>query len=185
MAIGNKIGFEFEKDVDVFKPMYGTFVLELASDVEDTRLEVLGKTLNKEEISIKGVKLDLNELIKLWEAPLEKVFPTKANTKKEKPENILSDKKCQIVSSTKFARPRVFIPVFPGTNCEYDVAKAFKDAGGDPRIEVFRNLKSNDIEESINEFAKQIEESQIIMIPGGFSAGDEPDGSRKVHSFCI
>lgn len=185
MTFGNKIGFDFEKDIDVFKPMYGTFVLELASDVVNSKLEVLGTTKEKEEITIKDVKLSLNELIELWEEPLEKVFPTKTSIKKEKPENILSDKKCIISAKAKFAKPRIFIPVFPGTNCEYDLAKAFEDAGGDPRIEVFRNLKENDIEYSINAFAKQIEEAQIIMLPGGFSAGDEPDGSRKVYSFCI
>lgn len=179
MAFGNKIGFDFEKDVDVFKPMYGTFVLELADDVENSKLEVLGKTKEKEEIKIKDVTLNLDELIKLWEEPLEKVFPTKVNVKKEKPENILSDKKCSIIAKAKFAKPRVFIPVFPGTNCEYDLAKAFEDAGGTANIEVFRNLKENDIEYSINAFAKQIEEAQIIMLPGGFSAGDEPDGSGK------
>ncbi len=185
MAIGNKIGFTFEKDIDVFKPMYGTFVIELAEDVANEKLEALGSTTNKEEIEIKDVKLNLDELIKIWEGPLEKVFPTKVDTKKESPKNILSDKNCIIVAKEKFAKPRVFIPAFPGTNCEEDAKKAFIDAGADARIEVFRNLKANDIEESINAFAKQIEEAQIIMIPGGFSAGDEPDGSRKIHSFCI
>lgn len=185
MSIGNKIGFEFEKDLDLFKPMYGTFVLEIDGEAESPKLEVLGTTLDKEEISINNVKLDLNELIRLWEEPLEKVFPTRVNTNKEKPENVLSDKKCMVSSGTKFAKPRVFIPVFPGTNCEYDLAKAFIDAGGDPRVEVFRNLKANDIEDSINAFAKQIEEAQIIMIPGGFSAGDEPDGSRKIYCISI
>lgn len=179
MAFGNKIGFDFEKDVDVFKPMYGTFVLELADDVANSKLEVLGKTKEEKEIKIKDVKLDLDELIKLWEEPLEKVFPCKVKTNKEKLENILSDKKCTITATAKFAKPRVFIPVFPGTNCEYDLAKAFEDAGGVANIEVFRNLKENDIEYSINAFAKQIEEAQIIMLPGGFSAGDEPDGSGK------
>lgn len=179
MAFGNNIGFDFEKDVDVFKPMYGTFVLELADDVANSKLEVLGKTKEEKEIKIKDVKLDLDELIKLWEEPLEKVFPCKVKTNKEKPENILSDKKCTITATAKFAKPRVFIPVFPGTNCEYDLAKAFEDAGGVANIEVFRNLKENDIEYSINAFAKQIEEAQIIMLPGGFSAGDEPDGSGK------
>ncbi len=179
MCIGNKIGFKFENDVDVFKPMYGTFVLELREDVQNAKLEVLGTTTEKEEIEIKNVKLNLDELIKLWEEPLEKVFPTKAKKIEKECENIVSDKKCTIVASSKFAKPRVFIPVFPGTNCEYDTAKAFEDAGAVANIEIFRNLKANDIQDSINEFAKAIEEAQIIMIPGGFSAGDEPDGSGK------
>lgn len=179
MTFGNKIGFDFEKDIDVFKPMYGTFVLEMLDDVSNSKLEVLGRTKEQEEITIKDVKLNIDELVKIWEEPLEKVFPTKVNVKKEKPVNVLSDKKCNITAKAKFAKPRIFIPVFPGTNCEYDLAKAFEDVGGDPRIEVFRNLKENDIEYSINAFAKQIEEAQIIMLPGGFSAGDEPDGSGK------
>ena len=179
MCIGNKIGFKFENDVDVFKPMYGTFVLELKEDVQNAKLEALGTTTEKEEIEIKNVKLNIDELIKLWEEPLEKVFPTKAKKIEKECENIVSDKKCTIVASSKFAKPRVFIPVFPGTNCEYDTAKAFEDAGAVANIEIFRNLKANDIQDSINEFAKAIEEAQIIMIPGGFSAGDEPDGSGK------
>ncbi len=179
MAIGNKIGFKFEKDIDVFKPMYCTFVMELSEDVENEKLEVLGKTTSSKEIEIKDTKLDLDELIKLWEEPLEKVFPTKAKEIKEECKNIVSDKKCTIVSKSKFAKPRVFIPVFPGTNCEYDSSKAFEDAGAVTNVEIFKNLKPNDIEDSINAFAKQIEEAQIIMIPGGFSAGDEPDGSGK------
>ena len=179
MSIGNKIGFEFEKNIDVFEPMYGTFVLELAEDVQEEKLEYIGKTVGKEEIKIGSVRLDINELIKLWEEPLEKVFPTKTLEKAKKCENILSDKKCTIVAKTKFAKPRVFIPVFPGTNCEYDLSKAFEDAGAVANVEIFRNLKTNDIEKSIDAFAKQIEEAQIIMLPGGFSAGDEPDGSGK------
>lgn len=179
MAIGNKIGFEFEKDIDLFSPMYGTFIIELEGEIEEEKLEILGKTTKEQEIVINNVRLDLDELINLWETPLEKVFPTKTSIKKEIEENVLSDKKCMISAKTKFASPRVFIPVFPGTNCEYDMGKAFSDAGAIPKIEVFRNLKTSDIEESIKGFAKQIEEAQIIAIPGGFSAGDEPDGSGK------
>lgn len=179
MCIGNKIGFKFESDVNVFKPMYGTFVIELSEDVENEKLEVLGKTIEKEEIEINDIKLNLDELIKLWEEPLEKVFPTKAKEINKTCENIVSDKKCTIVATSKFAKPRVFIPVFPGTNCEYDSSKAFEDAGAVADVEIFKNLKANDIEDSIDTFAKAIEQAQIIMIPGGFSAGDEPDGSGK------
>ena len=185
MCMGNKIGFKFEKDINPFKEMYGSFVIELADDVNIKKLEVLGKTTEAKEIEINNIKLDLEELINTWEEPLEKVFPTKVKENNRKIENILSDKKCPIIAKANFARPRVFIPAFPGTNCEEDAKKAFIDAGADARVEVFRNLKANDIEESINAFAKQIEEAQIIMLPGGFSAGDEPDGSRKIHSICI
>lgn len=179
MAIGNKIGFKFEKETPIFKPMYGSFIIEFADDKEiNDKIEIIGKTSKNTEIVIKDTILKLDELIKLWEEPLEKVFPCKVPVQNDKLENILSDKTCMIVSKTKFAKPRVFIPVFPGTNCEYDMAKAFEDAGGITNTEVFKNLKPNDIEESIENFAKQIENAQIIAIPGGFSAGDEPDGSR-------
>ncbi len=179
MCFGNKIGFKFEKEENSFKPMYGSFILELSEDIEVPKAEVLGRTIKEEKIKIGNVELDLDELISLWEKPLEKVFPTKAKEIKEECKNILSDKKCTIVAKSKFAKPRIFIPVFPGTNCEYDLSKAFEDAGGVPNVEIFKNLKAHDIEDSINAFAKQIEEAQIIMIPGGFSAGDEPDGSGK------
>ena len=94
-------------------------------------------------------------------------------------QNIVSDKKCSIKCTKPIAKPRVFIPVFPGTNCEYDLTKAFEDAGAIVHTSVFKNIKPNDVTDSIEEFAKQISEAQIIMLPGGFSAGDEPDGSGK------
>ncbi len=179
-AIGNKIGFKFEKETSLFKPMYGSFIIELKEDAENHKLEVLGKTiLDKQIILNNGETLELEELIKLWEEPLEKVFPTKTSKSTKAVENILSDKNCIITSKVKYAKPRVFIPVFPGTNCEYDLEKAFQDAGAVVNVSVFRNLKAEHIEESINEFKKQINEAQIIMLPGGFSAGDEPDGSGK------
>lgn len=178
-AIGNKIGFKFTTKENLFKPMYGSFIVELKENVENTKLQELGYTTEEKEIVIDdNIKLDLEELITLWEKPLEKVFPTKTS-KQGNTENILSDKTCSIVSKTKIAKPRVFIPVFPGTNCEYDLGKAFTDAGAIVNTTVFRNLKPQDIEESIKEFEKQIKEAQIIMLPGGFSAGDEPDGSGK------
>ena len=180
-AIGNKIGFKFTKKEDLFKPMYGSFIIELKEEVQNEKVEELGYTIEQKEIVInENEKLDLEELIKLWEEPLEKVFPTKVskNTQKEVT-NILSDKTCNVSSKIKIAKPRVFIPVFPGTNCEYDLTKAFQDAGAVVNTSVFRNLKPEYIEESIKEFEKQITEAQIIMLPGGFSAGDEPDGSGK------
>ena len=178
-AIGNKIGFKFTTKENLFKPMYGSFIVELKENVENTKLQELGYTTEEKEIVIDdNIKLDLEELITLWEKPLEKVFPTKTR-KQGNTENILSDKTCSIVSKTKIAKPRVFIPVFPGTNCEYDLGKAFTDAGAIVNTTVFRNLKPQDIEESIKEFENQIKEAQIIMLPGGFSAGDEPDGSGK------
>lgn len=180
MCFGNKIGFEFSIDKCLFKPRYGSFIIEASEELDVDKLELLGTTIKEKEIRIsENEKLDLDELISLWEEPLEKVFPTKAESKFTKIENILSDKKQVLVAKSKIARPKVFIPVFPGTNCEYDLAKAFIDAGADPKIAVFKNLKENDIEESILEIEKAINEAQIIMLPGGFSAGDEPDGSGK------
>lgn len=180
MCFGNKIGFEFSADKCLFKPRYGSFIIEATEELDVDKLELLGTTIKEKEIRIsENEKLDLEELISLWEEPLEKVFPTKAESKFTKIENILSDKKQILIAKSKIARPKVFIPVFPGTNCEYDLAKAFIDAGADPKIAVFKNLKENDIEESILEMEKAINEAQIIMLPGGFSAGDEPDGSGK------
>lgn len=185
MCIGNKIGFEFEADKCLFKPRYATFIIEAKDKIENEKLELLGITTKEKEIKIsENEKLNLEELIKIWEEPLEKVFPTKAETKFTKIENILytgvgaDDPVCPR-PKIKIAKPKIFIPVFPGTNCEYDLAKAFIDAGGDPKIAVFKNLKQTDIEESIITMEKLINESQIIMLPGGFSAGDEPDGSGK------
>ena len=184
MCIGNKIGFEFEANKCLFKPRYATFIIEAKDKIENEKLELLGITTNNKEIKISGGEiLDLEELIKIWEEPLEKVFPTKTNEINKKIENILyKDVEGALQGNShkiKIAKPKIFIPVFPGTNCEYDLAKAFIDAGGDPRIAVFKNLKQTDIEESIITMEKLINESQIIMLPGGFSAGDEPDGSGK------
>lgn len=184
MCIGNKIGFEFKANKCLFKPRYATFIIEAKDKMENKKLELLGITTNKKEIKISEDEiLDLEELIKIWEEPLEKVFPTKTNEINKKIENILykpAGGTPQVSShKIKIAKPKIFIPVFPGTNCEYDLAKAFIDAGGDPKIAVFKNLKQTDIEESIIAMEKLINESQIIMLPGGFSAGDEPDGSGK------
>ncbi len=179
-AMGNKIGFKFTEEEDLFKAMYGSFIVELKEDVQNEKLKELGHTIQEKEIILnQNEKLDLEELIKLWEEPLEKVFPTKAKKVVEKVENIQSSVSCKISAKVNIAKPRVFIPVFPGTNCEYDLTKAFEDAGAIVNTSVFRNLKPEYIEESINEFEKQINNAQIIMVPGGFSAGDEPDGSGK------
>lgn len=184
MCIGNKIGFEFKANKCLFKPRYATFIIEAKDKIKNEKLELLGITTNRKKIKISENEiLDLEELIKIWEEPLEKVFPTKTNEINKKIENILykpAGGTPQVSShKIKIAKPKIFIPVFPGTNCEYDLAKAFIDAGGDPKIAVFKNLKQTDIEESIIAMEKLINESQIIMLPGGFSAGDEPDGSGK------
>ena len=184
MCIGNKIGFEFKANKCLFKPRYATFIIEAKDKIKNEKLELLGITTNRKEIKISENEiLDLEELIKIWEEPLEKVFPTKTNEINKKVENILYKPAGGAPQAgshkIKIAKPKIFIPVFPGTNCEYDLAKAFIDAGGDPKIAVFKNLKQTDIEESIIAMEELINESQIIMLPGGFSAGDEPDGSGK------
>lgn len=182
MSIGNKIGFEFNNKFNIFNPLFGSFIVEINEKEKlDKKFEVLGSTISKSQITLNSKEsLDLEELIKLWEEPLEEIFPTKVKEQENKKiENILSDKTCNIVAKNKFASPRIFIPAFPGTNCEYDTAKAFSDYGGNPNIVVFRNLKENDVKDSIIAFEKAIKEAQIIVIPGGFSAGDEPDGSAK------
>ena len=181
-CIGNKIGFKFSNTDDLFTPLYGSFVLEAAEDIDNAKLELLGTTTSEKTIVVnENVVLDLEELIKLWEEPLEKVFPTRVEQKGEA-RNILSQKTPTITRKLPITRPHVFIPVFPGTNCEYDSAKAFEDAGAKVSTVVFKNLKPQDIQDSIELFAKEIEKAQIIMFPGGFSAGDEPDGSGKFIS---
>ena len=185
-CIGNKIGFKFTRQENLFAPMYGSFMIELAEDIENSKLEELGKTIENKEIQIsENEKIHIDELITLWEKPLEKVFPThvvgadsiSAQGKLEIPQHSV------VVASahakTNIAKPRVFIPVFPGTNCEYDLTKAFEDAGAIVNTKVFRNLKPEYLLESIDVFEKEIKNAQIIMLPGGFSAGDEPDGSGK------
>ncbi len=179
-TLGNKIGFQFEKDEEYFKEYYGSFILEVEEGTNVEKAEVLGRTIKEEKIIFKNQEeMDLEEIIPLWTEPLEKVFPTKAESKFNQIENIVSDKKCNIVAHTKFAHPRVFIPVFPGTNCEYDSSKAFEDAGAITNTVVFKNLKPQNIEESILAMEEAIKQAQIIMFPGGFSSGDEPDGSGK------
>ena len=181
-SMGNKIGFQFVKEElpDLFYPYYGSFVIELEDGVEMEKAEILGNTIQEEKIVVKDtVEFELDSLIEMWEKPLEKVFPTKIPVENRKAKNILSDKTCGITRKNPITKPRVFIPVFPGTNCEYDSAKAFEDAGAIANMIVFKNLKPENIGESIELFAKEIEKAQIIMIPGGFSSGDEPDGSGK------
>lgn len=182
-AIGNKIGFKFTKqEEDLFAPMYGSFIIELAENIEDSKLEELGKTIENKEIQIsENEKLDIDELITLWEKPLEKVFPTKTTVGAPFAEiPVIRDTTVPALKAkTSIAKPRVFIPIFPGTNCEYDLTKAFEDAGAIVNTKVFRNLKPEYLSESIEVFEEEIKNAQIIMLPGGFSAGDEPDGSGK------
>ncbi len=178
-CMGNKLGLKITADVNWFELMYGSFVIELAEDVENSKFTQLGTTCDCGEVVIGDVKMPIEDLIEIWQKPLEKVFPTKVKAENRVVETIVSDKKCTIKCTKPIAKPRVFIPVFPGTNCEYDLTKAFEDAGAIVHTSVFKNIKPNDVADSIEEFARQIKQAQIIMLPGGFSSGDEPDGSGK------
>ncbi|EOD00163.1 phosphoribosylformylglycinamidine synthase [Caldisalinibacter kiritimatiensis] len=187
MCFGNKIGFTFTKDMELkklFSPDYGSIVLEIEEKedleklFEDIDYKLLGNTNDKKAIEVNNITIDLEWSIKEWEKPLNKVFEIKKNLD-GKPKNVLYDKGNKVKPSVKIAKPRVFIPVFPGTNCEYDTARAFERAGGQVETLVFKNLAPSDIQESIDKMAEMINNSQIIALAGGFSAGDEPDGSGK------
>ncbi len=180
MGFGNKIGFKFTEKLSpaqLFTPCYGSFVIELADGAE-TDLDIIGETTSAYKID-NGYVIDGEHLEKLWENKLEPVFPTKVEEPSEKPETYSFDCKERKAPSIKTAKPKVLIPVFPGTNCEYDTARAFEKAGAEAEIFVVRNLNSDMIEQSVNEMEKLIKQSQIVMLPGGFSGGDEPDGSGK------
>ena len=178
MAFGNRIGFDLELDDSIlFAPVYGGFVFEAESI--DTTAKLIGKTTAEYAAKACGELISLDELQNEWEKKLQPVFPYLIKTG-EKPVPAYScEAKSRISPSVKTAVPKVLIPVFPGTNCEYDTAKAFEKAGAQAEIFVIRNLTTADIEQSVAEFARLIEKSQIIAIPGGFSGGDEPDGSGK------
>ncbi len=181
MAMGNSVGFSFDDSVaikDIFGYGYGSFVLELSEDVEIGKL--LGYTTDDNAITYKAQKVELDTLLKIYEDKLEPVFPCNIPTPGKKIEAVsFTGGSIAKAPAIKVAKPKVLIPVFPGTNCEYDSAKAAQRAGCDAEIVVIRNLTASAIAESTDYFAKRIEDSQIIFIPGGFSGGDEPDGSGK------
>lgn len=186
MAFGNKIGFEVAKDVDadkLFNPAYGNIALEMDKAdlalLEGLDYKVAGKTIEGQYIDVDGYKVCLGKIYKAYESTLEPIFPTKAVEPTGEVKNINFIVNEHQKSSLSIVQPKVFIPAFPGTNCEYDSARAFEDAGAKASIKVFRNLNYANIEDSIETMVKEIESSQIVMIPGGFSAGDEPDGSAK------
>ncbi|KYH28610.1 phosphoribosylformylglycinamidine synthase [Clostridium colicanis] len=188
MSFGNKIGFNFSNNIkveDLFTPDYGSIILEICNKVElkkelnDINYILLGFTQSTRKIKIKDVEIDLETLIEHWERPLENVFPTKVEKICEDIELQLYEGKISRGPCIKLPKPKVYIPVFPGTNCEYDIEKRFKAAGAETKVSVFRNLTSKDIKESIEDMVDSINNSQIIALPGGFSAGDEPDGSGK------
>ena len=190
MCVGNQLGLScdpaFEAEA-LFCPAYGSFIVELADDAEVPALHdgvtgyVLGTTTEAYELVAGGETIDLAELQEAWEGAIESVFPYRSEGEKVDAIDfrIAEQGASRPAPAVKVARPRVVIPVFPGTNCEYDTARAFRRAGADPSVLVINNLTPEAVAESTHELARRIRESQIVMIPGGFSGGDEPDGSAK------
>ncbi len=201
MAVGNKIGASLEQitEKELRTPDYGALLLEIESKenlselLKEVQFKVIGKTTVEEKISVKvagqdgqpaeTIEIMLDEIMKNWVEPLESIFPTKrkfgTDRKTDHPAAISYTKRSTHIPSVKIARPNVFIPVFPGTNCEVDTKRAFEKAGATVDVQILRNLNQADLIESIDEMIRKIKNSQMIMIPGGFSGGDEPDGSAK------
>ena len=181
MSFGNEIGFTTMgtvKGADWYLPFYGYIVAELTEDVTCRGTLKLGVTVEQPVIDLGGEKADIAELVALNEATLEGVYPTKAPATGETP--VFSyNGGCNAAPAVKCARPKALIPVFPGTNCEYDSAKALERAGADPEIVVIRNLTADDVAKSVETVAAKLAQSNMVFIPGGFSGGDEPDGSAK------
>ena len=190
MCVGNQIGIEVEPNFTteaLFCPAYGSFIVEVSDDAQLPELEqgvtvaLLGTTTEAYELKACGETIDLSELQEAWEGAIESVFPYRAEGPKvQKLDFRVAEKQVSRPKpAIRVARPRVVIPVFPGTNCEYDTARAFRRAGAEPSVLVINNLTPEAVAESTHELARRIRESQIVMIPGGFSGGDEPDGSAK------
>lgn len=186
MAFGNKLGIYIDSNEvtgnELFAKGIGNIVAEIAEDKKDEAADVghiIGKVTDNSEFVYGDVRISVNEALEKWEGTLEKVFPTRSSDEKDVLDTPLYRAGEVYVCKNKVAKPTVFIPVFPGTNCEYDSAKAFEAAGANVITKVFKNLNAEDIRDSVKVFEDSIARSQIIMFPGGFSAGDEPDGSAK------
>ena len=181
MCFGNKLGFEFTSKLSaqqLFKPCYGVFIIELDGAAKQSE-NVIGVTKSEYKIMNFDYSINLDTLQRTWEGKLESVFPCRIKTTETTPEAYVYPSTKRLAPAIKAAQPRVLIPVFPGTNCEYDTARAFEKAGAIAETIVIRNLSAGDIESSVEQVEKAIKNSQIIMIPGGFSGGDEPEGSGK------
>ena len=184
MSFGNKIGVKLNDNLDLFSYDYGSMIIELGKNValeelSGANVNLIGETTNTKTIEFEDVILNIDDLINIWEGKLSTVFPIKTKEESVRFEAKLYDKESKVSPTIKVAKPRVLIPVFPGTNCEYDCERAFEKEGAEVKQVVLKNLTKNALLDSINELEKEIKNSQIIMIPGGFSAGDEPDGSGK------
>ncbi len=191
MAFGNRIGVKIQPDLSkgyLFEPKLGAILLEVKDqrDIEAIGAipyTIIGKTIEKAVIDYKETHIELDEMLEAWQKPLEKIFSTQP---KEQQTNRFSTDmyhtKKVYICKNKITKPTVFLPVFPGTNCEYDTQRVFEKAGAQVETMVFKNLQPNHIEESVQQMCQRIKNSQIIMLAGGFSAGDEPDGSGKFIS---
>ena len=170
-----------------FTCRYGSMVVEAADNVDLSEFKSfieIGVTIPEPHIVFNDIEISIDDIKTAYLSPLEKIFPTKKtnlDNKCESVQSIVKDSSNHAAHSTKHSasKPKIFIPVFPGTNCEYDSAKAWREAGGEPEVLVIRNLTPSAVEESVAAIVKGINDSQIIMLPGGFSGGDEPDGSGK------
>ncbi len=185
MAFGDKLGFTFEQELSketLFAAKQGNFVIEIPenADCAFDGATLLGTTNANGVFIIDGDVLTVDELIDAWSSKLEKVFPTESSVKADMPVDVqLCNERSIFICKNKVAKPKVFIPAFPGTNCEVDTARAFEKAGAEAEILVVNNLSPSAINETIDKMVKSISESQIVMLPGGFSGGDEPEGSGK------
>ncbi|MBQ1963373.1 MAG: phosphoribosylformylglycinamidine synthase subunit PurQ, partial [Clostridia bacterium] len=179
MCMGNGLGFAFDASMcnkAIFDYCYGGFLLEVDADTEGM---TVGYFTDDGKISRGEEQVSFSELSSLYESKLEGVFPCRETEDVKKIENFSFSADKRVAPAIKVARPKVLIPVFPGTNCEFDTAKVMRDAGADAKIFVINNLTSEGISRSVDTFAKELGESQMIFVPGGFSGGDEPDGSGK------
>lgn len=188
MAFGNGMGVKIEHNLDArdfFAPGFGDIICEVPDEkVGELSITytVIGEVTEDSKFSYGNTEITMEEALHTWKNTLEKVFKTESGEEKEETASLetkLYDAKEIYVCKNKTAKPRVFIPVFPGTNCEYDSTRAFERAGAEVDVKVFKNLTAEDIRDSVEIFEKSINQAQMIMFPGGFSAGDEPDGSAK------
>ncbi|HBH99510.1 MAG TPA: phosphoribosylformylglycinamidine synthase [Lachnospiraceae bacterium] len=188
MAFGNALGVAMSEKIsadEMFEPGFGQLIAEVSADKLEEILKAVPEAQVVGEVTATGtftygnMTITMEEALSAWTQTLEKVFPTRATQEKDVLDTPVYTAGNVHICKNKIARPTVFIPVFPGTNCEYDSARAFEAAGADTIVKVFKNLSAEDIRDSVEVFTKAIDQSQMIMFPGGFSAGDEPEGSAK------
>lgn len=185
MSFGNKMGIQMNDSVEsgsLFAPAIGDLVVEVKADkLHEVQIpyEYIGEVTNDAKFVYQNVSITIEEALDAWTGTLENIFPTRSKEEEAEIKTDIYRTDKVYICKNKVAKPTVFIPVFPGTNCEYDSAKAFERAGADVIVKVFKNLNAQDIRDSVDEFEKSIRQAQIVMFPGGFSAGDEPEGSAK------